>query len=179
MELKELLETRRSCRAYAEAPIIPEDVIEDIMKDTIMAPSWKNTETGRYYIANTPDMVEKVWHLLPAFNQKSTKNASAFIVSTFVKNVAGFQDDGETKCTSVGNEWGAYDLGCQASYLLLSARDHGYDTLIMGLTNEEGLRELFQIPDTEIFMAVIALGTRSEEPIFRPRKDVKDIYKLF
>ncbi len=178
MEFKELVQTRRSCRAFAESQPISNDTILSILKDTQMAPSWKNTETGRYYVANTPELIEKVYACLPGFNQKSTAGAGAFLVTTFVKGVSGFNSDGE-KSTSVGDEWGAYDLGCQASYLLLSARNHGYDTLIMGLTNETELRKLFSIPEEEIFMAVIALGKRSEEPVLRPRKDVTDIVKFF
>jgi len=178
MDFQELIQSRRSCRAFLQAEPITEETVFSILKETQMAPSWKNSETGKYYVAVSPEMVEKVHSLLPEFNQKSTLHAGAFLITTFVKDISGFRPDGE-KATAIGNEWGAYDLGCQASYLLLSARNHGLDTLIMGLTNEAELRKLFSIPEEEIFMSVIALGTRAEEPELRPRKETKDIVKFF
>lgn len=178
MEFEKLVESRRSCRAYQKMPPIAKEEIESILKDVPFAPSWKNTETGRYYVAYTPEMVKKVYDALPEFNKKSTENAVAFLVTTFVKDVSGFAPDG-SRVTKVGNEWGAYDLGCQASYLLLSARNHGYDTLIMGLADVDGLKELFSIPEEEIIMPVIALGVRSKEPELRPRKEVDEICKYY
>ena len=58
-----------------------------------------------------------------------------------------------------GNDyWGAYDLGLQNSYLILKAKELGYDTLIMGLRDEEKLRAYFNIPEDEIMLPVIAIG---------------------
>jgi len=62
--------------------------------------------------------------------------------------------------------------------LVLAASNLGYDTLIMGLRDEDALREYFNIPEEEIVMSVIAIGKKKTEPNMRPRKDVDEILKI-
>lgn len=172
MEFTTLTETRRTVRVYKPG-VVSQEQIEELINTTLQAPSWKNTETGRYYAALTPEAVEQVRSCLPVGNQKKSENASALIVTTFVKNVAGHTDgrpDNEP-----GNEWGAYDLGLQAAYLILKARDMGLDTLIMGLRDADALRHVMEIPETEEIMAVIALGYRDNDPATPKRKSVEEV----
>ena len=168
MEFKELLAKRRSVRAYSEG--ISEEELNRIMEAVLMAPSWKNAQTGRYYAAVTPEAVQEVYDALPGFNQKSTVHA-AYIVCTFKKGIVGNPGEGQ-------DLWGSYDLGLQNAYLLLKAKEAGYDTLIMGLRDEEKLREIFQIPEDEILLPVIAIGKAAEEPALRPRKTLAEILKV-
>lgn len=167
MEFKELLLKRRSVRAYQEG--ITEEELNQIMEAVLLAPSWKNSQTSRYYAAVTPEAIKEVYDALPGFNQKSTANA-AYIVTTFKKGIVGMPGEGQ-------DLWGSYDLGLQNAYLLLKAKEAGYDTLIMGLRDEEKLRKIFAIPEDEIVMAVIAIGKAAEEPVFRPRKTLGEILK--
>lgn len=166
MEFSKLVENRRSCRSFVEAEVRKED-IEDIAKCLLMAPSWKNSETGRYYVAIEKDTIDKVYNCLPDFNQKSSKNA-AYIIATYKKGISGNGND----------YWGAYDLGLQNSYMILKASELGYDTLIMGLRDEETLREIFNIPDDEIMLPVIAIGKRNGELRLNPRKDISDVLTI-
>ena len=175
MEFKELIKERRSVRAYQADKTIPNEVIGEILEETIMAPSWKNSETARYYVANTPEMIEKIRATLPEFNQKSAANAS-LVVTTYVKNIAGFTADAADN--ELGNKWGAYDLGLSNAYFVLAAKEHGLDTLIMGLRDANAIREILNIPKNEQIAAVIALGYADGEPKFRPRKDITEIAKL-
>ena len=163
MEFSELVETRRSCRSYVEAQVNNSD-IETIIKTALMAPSWKNSETGRYYVATTNEAIEAVYNCLPDFNKASSKNA-AYIVTSFKKGISGNGDD----------NWGSYDLGLQNSYLILKAKELGYDTLIMGLRDEDGLRKFFNIPDDEIMLPVIAIGKKNGELVIKPRKELSEV----
>lgn len=175
MELMELTKSRRSVRAYEAGREVTGEMIVELMQTVQLAPTWKNSQTGRYYAAITPEKIEAVRACLPAFNQKSSANA-ALVVTTFVKGVAGHtqgQPDNE-----LGDQWGAYDLGLQNAYLVLKARDMGLDTLIMGLRDADALRALLDIPAEEQVAAVIALGWRDGEPVFRPRKELSEICKV-
>lgn len=49
MEFKELIEARRSVRAYAENVTVTKDDIKSMINAAQQAPSWKNSQTGRYY----------------------------------------------------------------------------------------------------------------------------------
>lgn len=163
MDFTKLVEERRSCRSFTNEPVSKTD-IEEIIKCALMAPSWKNSETGRYYVAIDQDAINEVYECLPDFNQKSSKNA-AYIIATFKKGISGDGDD----------NWGSYDLGLQNSYLILKARELGYDTLIMGLRDENKLREIFSIPEDEIMLPVIAIGKRNGDLSLRQRKELDEV----
>lgn len=178
MEFDELTAARRSVRSYKAGKTVERSVIEQIIKSAQLAPSWKNSQTGRYYAVDTPEKLSEVREAcLPEFNQSSSRNASALIVTTFVRDTAGYSDGNPVN--ELGNGWGAYDLGLQNAYLILKARDLGFDTLIMGIRDGEALQKLLCIPDNEIIASVIALGYRDGEADFRPRKELEDIVKFY
>ena len=177
MEFSVLLEERRSIRDYQSGVQISKEDIEKMIYAAQQAPSWKNSETGRYYAAITQDGVQSVRNALPGFNSERTQNAAAYIVTTYKTKISGH--DGERNATDAnGDAWGAYDLGLQNENLLLKARELGYDTLIMGLRDENALKELFSIPADEAIMAVIAVGKRTATPEKPKRKEISDILKL-
>lgn len=178
MEFQKLIEERRTIRKYSpESRITKEDLLA-VIRAAQEAPSWKNSQTGRYYCVMSEEMVEKVSReCLPEMNQAKAENAS-LIVTTFVHNHAGFQKDG-TPDNELGNGWGCYDLGLQNENLILKAKELGYGTLIMGLRAGDKLREILSIPETETVMAVIAIGKAAEEPARPKRKDVEDIVRFY
>lgn len=162
-------------RSYRPGSVTQEQ-IEELLKTTLQAPSWKNTETGRYYVALSQEKLDAVRKCLPEGNRRKSAGAAALLVTTFVKDTAGFtngQPDNE-----LGNEWGAYDLGLQAAYLILKAREMGLDTLIMGLRDADGLRRELEIPENEEIAAVLALGYRDGDPAAPKRKDLQEIVRF-
>ena len=141
-----------------------------------MAPSWKNSQTTRWYVVEDPEKLEEIRLALHAINQQKVANA-ALLVSAYVRDIAGFTK-GEAD-NEVGNGWGAYDLGLHDAYLILAAKDAGYDTLIMGLRDADKIRSLLSIPEEEEILSVIAIGKRAEEPALRPRKPLEEIVTFF
>ncbi len=179
MEFSKLLEERRSIRAFAKDTKISNEDIGLIIYAAQQAPSWKNSQTGRYYAVISSDMVEKFRkNCLPSFNAERTENAAGVIVTSFKRGVSGFVPNGE-QADSNGDAWGAYDLGLQNQNLILKARELGYDTLIMGLKDEEKIRELLNIPTDENIMSVIAIGKREVTPEKPVRKAIADILKIY
>ena len=175
MEFRELIKVRRSIRAYESAP--SHEDLESILKQAQEAPSWKNLQSARCYVVESPEKLEEVrTQVLPGHNQTKSANA-ALIITTYVKGQSGF-NAGEA-ANAVGNGWGAYDLGLHDAYLVLAASDAGYDTLIMGIRDGDKIRELLGIPDKETIMSVIAIGKRAQEPVLRPRKELDEVTKFF
>ena len=175
MEFQELIMTRRSIRGYESAA--DHDTLVRILKEAQQAPSWKNQQTSRCYVAETPEKLEELrTAALPSFNQNSSAGA-ALIVTTYVKNIVGF--NGETAVNEIGNGWGAYDLGLHDAYLILAAKNAGYDTLIMGIRDAEAIRGILGIPENEEVMSVIAVGNRKAEPAERPRKELNEVVRFF
>ena len=90
MEFTKLLEERRSIRAFDPEKHVTAEQIQEIVQAAIQAPSWKNSQTTRYYALVTPEKVEEFSaKCLPEFNQKSSKGA-ALVVTAFVKDNAGY-----------------------------------------------------------------------------------------
>ncbi len=179
MDFTELVASRRSIRAYKEGTSVDHGVITELIRFAQQAPSWKNSQTGRYYVVTSPDKLAQFKEkCLPTFNQNSCKNAPALIISTFVKTRSGFTREGQAE-NELGDEWGAYDLGLQNDLLILKAREEGLDTLIMGIRDEKAIREMLSIPDTEEVVAVISLGYRDIEPEMPKRKETEAIVKFF
>lgn len=176
MEFAELIRKRRSVRSYEEELICHEDLAA-ILTQAQQAPSWKNQQTSRCYVAETKEAAEALRAAcLPEFNRKSSAGA-ALIVTTFVQDIVGFSDGEPTN--EAGNFWGAYDLGLHDAYLVLAAANAGYNTLIMGIRDAQTIRQQLQIPDNEQIMSVIAIGKKAKEPVERPRKGLDEVTRFF
>ena len=118
MEFQNLIEKRRTVRKYAAGNSVSKEDVLAMVKAAQEAPSWKNSQTGRYYcIMNEKDVARFREKCLPEMNAGKCENA-VLIVSTFVHNRAGFQRDGSAD-NELGNGWGCYDLGLQNENLVL------------------------------------------------------------
>lgn len=179
MEFQTLIENRRSVRKYSSHTNVTKEQIQQLVQVALEAPSWKNTETGRYYCVLSEDMSQKLRKecLCYANNDVKTEHA-ALIVTTFVHNRAGFQTDG-TPDNEIENGWGCYDLGLQNENLILKATELGLSTLIMGLRDGDKIREMLSIPESETIVSVIAVGKADDEPSRPRRRELEDVLKFF
>ncbi|GFI42183.1 hypothetical protein IMSAGC017_02230 [Thomasclavelia cocleata] len=178
MELDTIINTRRSIRKYKNQPIEIEKV-KKIIKAAVEAESWKNSQTARYHIITSKELlIEFKKTCLPEFNQENCKDAPVLIVSTFIKNRSGFERDG-TASNELGNGWGCYDLGIHNQNLILKATELGIGSLIMGIRDEKKIRTLLNIPASEIIVSVIALGVSDIEPERPKRKNIDEICKFY
>ena len=176
MDFDELKEARRSVRKYAKSEIT-KDELEQIVKDALNAPSWKNTETTRYYAAATDAAKERMRNeALPSFNATSSANAAALVAVTFVPGESGFSNG--SAVDDLENKWGAYDCGLASSYFILAAKNRGWDTLIMGMRDVPKVKAILGIPENEILMSVIAVGKSAQKSMKPPRKPVSDVLKV-
>lgn len=179
MEFQEVVELRRSVRKYDPDKTVDEATLNQIFEAAILAPSWKNSQTARYYVIQTKEMLASFKQAcLPPFNANNSADAPVLIVTTFVKNDSGFNPDGEPT-NELGNGWGLYDLGLHNENLILKAIDLGLDTLVMGIRDADKIREMLSISQDETIVSVIALGYGVQEPKMPKRKTVAEIVKFF
>lgn len=168
---------RRSVRRYDATKGVSQQEIETLIEAALEAPTWKNSETGRYYIATSDEMKTRLALCLAPQNQSRAEGCAALVVTTFVANRAGFSREG-TPDNELGNGWGCYDLGLQNAYMLLKAAEMGIDSLVMGLRDADALRNLLGIPAEETVVSVIVLGHRAEEPQRPKRRLVTDVARF-
>ena len=175
MELQSALNLRKSIRKYDESKKVSKEQLCELIDAAILAPTWKNSQTGRYYVAYSQEACEKVRKGLPEFNVKNTDGASAYIITTVIKNRSGYDRDGSPTTELAHNEWGMYDLGLQNENILLKAAELGLGTLVMGIRDAAVLRDEFNIPDEQIIVSVISVGYPAIDPERPKRKTVDDI----
>ena len=177
MEFQNLLEERKSMRGYDGTKKVTKEQLDTIISSAILAPSWKNQQTSRYYCIISNEKIKKFSEkCLPEFNQKNS-NGAALVVTTFVKGVVGFNVNTGEPVNDCGDGWGYYDLGLHNENFILKAKELGLDTLIMGIRDEKAIREFLDIPETEQVVAVIAVGYGNKDMTRPQRKSVEEITK--
>lgn len=68
MEFQKVLETRRTVRKYSAG--VTREQMEELLRAAQEAPSWKNSQSGRYYCVLSEEMVDKIPHGMPAGRRK-------------------------------------------------------------------------------------------------------------
>ena len=174
--LDEVFASRRSIRAYEAGKTISEAEVRELLTATQNAPSWANMQPSKYYVAIGDEKRNAVLELIGG-NKERVINAPVLMVYTFETGKSGFFRGNPVDAT--GDLWGAYDNGLSNAYLVLKARAMGFDTLIMGMRYADELRKLFEIPDNETILAVIALGYRAQEPNVPVHRPLDEIVKFY
>jgi len=174
--LDEVFISRRSIRAYEAGRTISEAEVRELLTATQNAPSWANMQPSKYYVAIGDEKRNAVLELVGG-NKERVINAPVLIVSTFETAKSGFFRGNPVDET--GDLWGAYDNGLSNAYLILKARAMGFDTLIMGMRSADELRKLFEIPENECILAVIALGYRAQDPNTPSHRPLDEIVKFY
>lgn len=91
MELQTAFETRRSIRHYDAEKKVTKEQVETLIKAASLAPSWKNTQTSRYYCVLSEDKVaEFSQKCLPEFNQKNSEDLDVCKFFHEGANIAAF-----------------------------------------------------------------------------------------
>ena len=178
MGLDEIINRRISVRHFDASRKIPHETLTEILGGASLAPSWKNSQTARYYIAESAEAFEKIRQCLGARNAQNVAGASVLAVTSFEKNVAGFDRDGRPD-NELGNGWGIYDSGIANAFLLLKAAELGVDSLVMGIRDSEAIRAVLDIPESQEILAVIALGYRAADPSRPLRKPLDEIIRMY
>ena len=171
----EIVANRRSVRSYDSSRKISEEQIRTLIATTQEAPSWANVQATRYYVVMSEEKLNKVLPSMLA-NQEKASTAPVLIVTTYKQDQSGFFN-GEA-ANEVGNSWGAYDAGLSNAFLVLKAKEMGFDTLIMGLRDADGLKKALDIPSDETVMTVVALGYGNQVSKRPDRKALDEVLKI-
>ena len=142
-----------------------------------MAPSWKNTQTARFTAVYDQDIKKKIAEegTLGFVQNTATINASpVLIVETTVGKRSGYERDGSLS-TSKGTHWQSFDAGIATQTFCLAANEAGLSTVIMGIFDEEKVKEIVGVPEGQSVSALVAIGYAAEEPQAPKRKCADDL----
>ena len=172
MDTMTCIKTRRSIRQFS-AREVEQSVLRAAVDAARFAPSWKNTQTARHLAVYDPALKETIAaECVMGFagNQRNIRSAPVLVVLTSVDRRSGYERDGSFS-TSKGTHWQSFDAGIAAQTFCLAAHELGLGTLIMGIYDEDKVKQTLDIPAEQSVSALIAVGYYDAEVPAPPRKD--------
>ncbi len=148
--LLEVIERRRSSRAYADRPVEPEK-IKALFEAARWAPSSSNEQPWVYIYATKeqPELWSKLLNTLLEGNRIWADKAPLLVMALARKNfLANEKPNGSAR----------YDLGAANAFLSLQATELGLNVHQMGGFNRETAKAELNIPDTHEAVVVMAIG---------------------
>lgn len=167
MDLKTVIEGRRSIRKYKDNPVEPEK-IQNILDAARLAPSWKNMQCWRFIVVEDTEVKDKA---LEAFNDDNPGKKGIAMAPVLIVVCADPKDSG----IEDGKEFYLADAAIAFEHIMLAAFSEGLGTCWMGLLDETKLKEALDIPEAIKVIGVTPLGYPDQDPKPRPRKSLEEI----
>ena len=144
MNTIDCIKSRRSVRKFTEEKV-PHEVLEQLVELARWAPSWKNTQIARYVAVEDEALKNRIAEeaTIP-WNEGIIKGAPVLMVMTYVEKRCGYERDGSFS-TSKGDRWQNFDCGIAAATFELAAHELGLGSVVLGIFEEEKLRELLEL----------------------------------
>jgi nitroreductase len=177
MELFEAIRERRSIRRFQDKPV-EDGTLRKILNAVRQAPSWANMQCWRFVVVKNAETkkkisdysyVEKIFAPLGYKanpSQKGLAEAPVVIVACADPDQSGRVRKQEYYLT---------DLGIASQNLMLAAKAEGLGTVMVGIFDEDRVRELLSIPDSIRVVGIFPLGyPREEKKEGPPRKPLEE-----
>ena len=152
MEFNKVLEARYSVRDYKQTPV-EEDKIEAILNAVRLAPTAKNSQPHKIFVAKTEEALSKMDLVTP--------NRVGAPVTMLVCG------DSEKACIlkSNGRNFLEVDATIVQTYMMLKATELGLSTCWIGRFASEKVYEVFDIPKTYIPYGILLVGYASDTAV--------------
>lgn len=178
MNTIECIKNRRSIRKFTDKPVA-RDTMSEIIAAASYAPSWKNSQTVRYIVIESEDILKKIAATATLgfdHNKEIISNCKTLVAAVTVAGRCGYNHDG-TFSTSKGDKWEAFDAGVAVQTFCLAASELGVGSVILGIFDEAVVGEILELPEGQYVAALIATGYPDIEPAAPARKSVEELVK--
>lgn len=169
MKLLELVNIRQSDRKYIDKEVEKEK-LERCLEAARLAPSASNSQPWTFIVVNEPELKDKVARKTfgPAktFN-KFVPQAPVIIAIVLEKPKITTELGGRVK----KKEWPLIDIGIAAEHLCLQAAEDDLGTCMLGWFDEQSIKKLLQIPESNTIPLLITLGYTPDD--YKLRKKVR------
>lgn len=179
MQINQCIKTRRSIRKFKQTPV-PKEILEQLVQAAAYAPSWKNTQTVRYNAVYNREKIQQIANEAVCgfqWNQRTITKSPVLIVVTTVDKRSGYERDGSFS-TSKGTHWQSFDAGLSVQNFCLAAHENGLGTVILGIFDENKVKDILSVSSGESVSALISLGYPDEQPNMPPRKDIDVLLRI-
>ncbi len=164
--------TRRSVRRY-QSTGIEEDKLQKVLEAARWAPSWANTQCCELVVIKDEEIKKQLAGILSKKNPATIAMEKAPVVIAVCGRLekSGFYND---KAVTKLGDWFMYDLGLTTQNICLAAHDEGLGTVIVGLFDHDGARDILNVPPTHEVVALVPLGYPDHEPPAPKRKAMEE-----
>jgi len=171
-DFMKMLEQRASCRKYADKPVEDKKIVSCI-NAARLSPSAMNTQPWHFYVANDPDSAA----FMASNVQVANMNGWASGVPAYVIVTQESAEAIKTLPFSARRDFRAFDIGIAVHAFVLEAAHEGLGTCIVGLMDEEKLKQRFRISSEKKVALIIAVGYPAEgwQPGTRKRRDLEEL----
>ena len=163
MELKEVIEKRKSIRRYEGKPI-PEDKLMKVLEAARLAPSAHNGQSWKFIVVKDADTRQKLC-------QASEGQVQVGEAPVIIAAVATSTDD-LMKC---GVPTYAVDLAIAIDHMTLAAVDEGLGTCWIGRFSQEEASAALGVPDSCQVVTILPVGFPAEAGRQKTRKALEEI----
>ena len=112
------------------------------------------------------------------FNAKTIVRCNALVIVSVVTKVSGYEPDGSYSTTQE-DRWEMFDAGIANQTFCLAAHSKGVGSVILGVFDENKIRQYLPLPENERVTNLIALGYPLEgDKNAPPRKEVSQLLEI-
>lgn len=152
----QLLQQRRSIRRYQDKPIPPES-LKKVLQGALLAPSSKSTREWEFIVIQDKEtLLELSQCRAPKMTLLEGAPCAIVVMADPEKNDVWIED---CAIAAILLQLMAADLGLGSCWVQIRNRFSAQD----GVTSESYLKEILNIPEKYVVLAVIALGYPAEE----------------
>lgn len=155
---------RRSIRKYSGKEI-PAEVIDELLKSAMYAPSAMNNQAWQFIVINQRNKLDEILKIIP---QEMLKSAKAAILICGDLNLEKNVDYIQQNCSAATQN------------LMLSAHGLGLGSCWIGVypvkETISGMQKLFSLPEFVIPISLVSLGYPAENPIAEDRYKTEKVH---
>lgn len=157
MEFFEVIQKRRAVRKYVPGKKIPLEDINKILQTVNLAPSARNLQSYKIFVARTKNMINKIFRVY--YNQRSDFIKNAALILIFCTDPTRAKEQFGERGEKL---YSLQDATIATSFALLTATALGYASCWVGNFAE---REMQKILGTKLRpIATIIIGYSHEQP---------------
>lgn len=150
MEFKQVVKDRYSCKKFSSRKV-DKETLETILEAGRVAPTAKNLQEQRIYVAESEEALAKIDNATPC-----RYGAPTVLVVAFDKNNV-FTYPGEKR------DSGIEDAAIVATHLMLAAYDAGVDSCWLNFFNPDKLAKDLNLPENEEILMLLDLGYAADD----------------
>lgn len=159
METIDAIMQRRSIRKYKKGSI-PEEDLKKILECGRQAPSAANRQPWRFIVVRDSDLKQKV--ASACSGQMWLADADVILAGVGIPEIS--------------SEWYPVDVAIAMQNMILSATDLGYGTCWIGAFDQEKVKAVLNLPESETVVALTPIGVPDQEPGPKPRRATEELF---